>query len=1089
MPPWGLLDEQQHFHYIQMIAEEGRAPVMWRDRLPERIVDSIFAVKRYVTLGATQMPSREEFNAAFDSHSYEGHHPPLYYLLMAPFYLLGPSDIVGNLFSLRIVGVLLSGITLVLTWASTHWLWPEAPFIAVVATLFVALNPERAASAGRVNNDLMVEIACAGAFACLALSWKYGTSWRRAILIGIGCGVAVLSKLSAWVILPAVTLGWILAGSTRHQSLKRVTSQILAIVAIAGMCLVSVTVRNVALYGEPTGVRAFVERIPPLVSGSLSERIATGAADLVRNNWAITWDGARVITKPSAALMQLALIILSGMLAYKLVRAWIQRDTRLATTARGALVIGGTALLVTAVATLLGYVQGLTPVIQGRFLLPALLPSAWLVGLGVWWLGQHWRAPIAVLLALLETVLGMSVLFFHALPKFYAPRDQGFLGYWGQTRYLLFDPAGMFWDKPSFVNLWTVGLVILALVVCGVALCLTLWRQYGSPLREYHWQIIWNVIRAQRLPPAREDTVHGTGRASWSLSEIFAGRRDETTTQVGFARRLLCDPLLWATGSLLVFYLAWVAFYPPEIFWSLDEGGKYLYMQSAIRSGDPAAPLPYPGRYLDQNLQFVPLMYWSRSDDQIYSWWPVSFPLASVPSYLAFGWYGVYVLPAVCGGLVSWFTGLLVRCLIPRARWSAAGAALIAGLATPVTFYSTVFWEHTLSAALVMGGVLAILHAWRSGRASWLVIGGVSLALGAYFRSDMLAVAAGALLALVVMHWRWGILFGLSYVLGAIPGLLANWQLMGHVFGRQFLPGGTVEWSPPFAGLQDAGIWYVPYIVFNSPRVGAFAIDPGILALATLCTGIALLYPRWSRRPWLSLAAYGLLVATCSWVLLQGEGYRSVHGFVLIAPHLVFAIWLYGVHDWHRKSPFPLLLLSISIVYAVVYAVRAWIPAGGLQWGPRYQLVFYPLFVAASLIGLASAWHRLGIWARRIVVVLYIAGVMVGIGFEMRGLLSAQQTRYYYQLSEQAIQQLPSETVLTSCSWLTMVMPRMYWTGKVFKVDNDAALGGWVGEARRVGVHSVCRVEMDMCSTTPLDQIASGRAFNPGGLEVNCYTE
>lgn len=33
MPPWGLLDEQQHFHYVQMIAQEQRAPIMWHDQL------------------------------------------------------------------------------------------------------------------------------------------------------------------------------------------------------------------------------------------------------------------------------------------------------------------------------------------------------------------------------------------------------------------------------------------------------------------------------------------------------------------------------------------------------------------------------------------------------------------------------------------------------------------------------------------------------------------------------------------------------------------------------------------------------------------------------------------------------------------------------------------------------------------------------------------------------------------------------------------------------------------------------------------------------------------------------------------------
>ncbi len=56
MPPWGLLDETQHYHYIQVIAEEHRLPVMWQDKFSKAVVDSVFEVKRYVTLGAPKIP-------------------------------------------------------------------------------------------------------------------------------------------------------------------------------------------------------------------------------------------------------------------------------------------------------------------------------------------------------------------------------------------------------------------------------------------------------------------------------------------------------------------------------------------------------------------------------------------------------------------------------------------------------------------------------------------------------------------------------------------------------------------------------------------------------------------------------------------------------------------------------------------------------------------------------------------------------------------------------------------------------------------------------------------------------------------------
>lgn len=102
--------------------------------------------------------------------------------------------------------------------------------------------------------------------------------------------------------------------------------------------------------------------------------------------------------------------------------------------------------------------------------------------------------------------------------------------------------------------------------------------------------------------------------------------------------------------GLFGLYLALAAGRPAGIFWSLDEGGKFLYLQSVLASGDPRAPLPYPGRGLDPGLEAVPLFYWIKAGAEIYPWWPVGFPLLSLPFYQVFGWLGLYIVPAVLPG-------------------------------------------------------------------------------------------------------------------------------------------------------------------------------------------------------------------------------------------------------------------------------------------------------------------------------------------------------------------------------------------------------------------------------------------------------
>ena len=1076
IPPWGLLDESQHFHYIQVVAQEHRLPVMWRDRLSEEIVDSIFAVKRYVTLGADGMPDRARISAPglLDTESYEAHHPPLYFAVLALFYPLGPSDVLSKLFVLRVVGVVLSSVTLIVVWKSSRWLWPGHAWIAVVATLFVALNPERAASAARLSNDVLLEVMCAVAFGLLSLAWAKGLSYRLALALAIVLGLATLTKFSGFLILPIVVLGWIVGALVQRQPWRTTTRQILVIVAGTAACMFPVVARNLILYNDITGIRAFIAHTGPLVTGPVSELVVVGVVDLFRNSWAILWDGVRVVSKPSAALLYLALAAETVVVAVVLLRAWVRQDRQFTPLIRGVMLTALAALILVSTSTLLGYVRGLLPTVQGRFLLPALVPLAWLVGFGLWLVGSRWRGLMAALLLFLETALGMSVLFFHSLPQFYAPRDIGFLGYWKQSVFLFFAPAGMFWDKPSFVSVWAVILLIVAFVACLIAIGVVGIRRYGNPVGPSQLHAAQGFVKSQRLPPpAAHGSQHVEGQTRW----------------IGQLRRIVKDPLLWAMVALVGIYLGWVSLYPSGIFWSLDEGGKYIHLQSIVASGDPGGPLLYPGRYLDHKLQFVPLHFWSRWGDQVYSWWPVGFQLITTPFYAVFGWYGVYLLPALGGALTALLTGLLVRYICPQRPWLSTSAALVTGLATPVAFYSTTYWEHTANVACLLGGVLSICHAWRTGRARWVVVAGVLLAIATYLRTDTVGMVMGIALVLLVSHWRWSLLLGTAYALASVPWLVSNRFLMGHVLSRQWIPGNVSLSVPVLSGIQETGIWFVPYVLFNSPRVAAFSLGSGLLALATLLTAIALLAPMLDRSGWTSLVAIVGLILVCGWVLAQPEGYRSVHGFVLIAPHVAYAGWLYRSRSLWANSLLPPVMLGICAVYGMMYVARAWVPAGGLQWGPRYLLAFYPLFVCASISGLATAWSSLGPVVKRGLLGLYLVAALVGFGYQARGMYGALETRRYYQQTEEHIQQLESETIVTSCPWLAMVMPDLYWGGTVFTVSDDAAFGGWVADARQAGVHSVCWVEMDLCELTPLDEIATGRATNPGGVEATCYAE
>lgn len=547
--------------------------------------------------------------------------------------------------------------------------------------------------------------------------------------------------------------------------------------------------------------------------------------------------------------------------------------------------------------------------------------------------------------------------------------------------------------------------------------------------------------------------------------------------------RIVRDPLLWVLLGLLVVYVGVASLRPAGTFWSLDEGGKFLYLQNTIRTGDPRAPLAYPGQTIDRDLKFVPLYWYVQDGGRIYPWWPVGFPLLSLPLYRWFGWIGLYVLPILAGLLCAAFAGLLARQWEADVRWGAPVTAAIVGLATPVAFYSTMFWEHTPAAACAMAAVVAAFWSWRRDKIAGIVLAGALLSVGTFLRSETACVAAGLGLALLIRRWRWSLVLGGSFLVSCLPWLLLNHSLMGSFLGRQWGPGANSVNVPLFMGLRQAGAWFIPYVLFNSPKIGAYVVQPKILIIAVSLTAVALLAPLFKATRTLALVASLGVAAICGSILISREGYRSVHGFVLVAPQVVLAAWLYATVEGRRKF-FSLCLVLIVLVYAGALTSRGWDAAGGQQWGPRYLLPLYPLLAAATVIGMTSLLPTLGRWQRSGFLVTLGLCVAIGFGFAVRGWQASYQTTHHYQQTAVALRPLTTVPVVTNCTWLPMILPEFYWTGAVFDVQNDDELQSWQAYARAAGITSAHAVKLDYCASDSLDEIAAKRETNPSGLTL-----
>lgn len=278
-------DELRHYRFVRVIATTGRLPVQGQE------------------------PCRSQ-----------SHHPPLFYALAAlptfwidtgrdlcytppinPFwayrywevgrdnknqYLHGADEAFpwhGEALAvhiMRAVNVLIGAGVVLLTWATARVMWPKRTAMALGATAFVAFNPMFLYMSGGINNDIIAAFSGAAVvYACVRLlAEPRSLSWRWGVIFGALYGLALMSKfnLAPVIALMAASAAWAAwqlalgrneeAGQTSgpdidrwRKFLRRWLPVMLLTIAVAGIVAGWWFVRNLVLYGEPTGFQEVTE--------------------------------------------------------------------------------------------------------------------------------------------------------------------------------------------------------------------------------------------------------------------------------------------------------------------------------------------------------------------------------------------------------------------------------------------------------------------------------------------------------------------------------------------------------------------------------------------------------------------------------------------------------------------------------------------------------------------------------------------------------------------------------------------------------------------------------------------------------------
>lgn len=528
--------------------------------------------------------------------------------------------------------------------------------------------------------------------------------------------------------------------------------------------------------------------------------------------------------------------------------------------------------------------------------------------------------------------------------------------------------------------------------------------------------------------------------------------------------RSTAKSLLYVLALILILWVAAMALLPPSVFWSPDEGGRFLMLKERMAESGHGLPACYPGRRLDPDYAFYPSasrggMYprGGAGSGQRFNW-SSAYIAVTAPAYRGLGVRGLYV-PSLAGMLLcAVFAFLFAERMTPGAGpWAAAGV----GLASPVFFYGLVFWEHAAAAGALSAGLFAV---WasprRHGRHRLISLTGglVCLLAALSLRAELLIAATAAALVPVFEALRRApegrrrlrvlvlILVGLSVLCAAGP-------VFSILAGSGWSP--FRQWDPIRAlGAFLVHVQYADYgpyawahifgVAINNPARGGLSMPSGWTIAAgssvALCLFSSILCRRFRLTVWIIGAG---TAALCAWTAVTEPGrFRAVHGLWITLPWLV-AVTLPAGGD---KTPGRRLFMRFCAAYFVLFVLVTLLlgkPTGGLEWGLRYGL---PLYVFLGIAAAVSFRRFIAYDAgrmRRPVTVVVIALMLAGAAMNMRGVHELYTTKRELQTVRAHILRFDAP-VVTDRWWLAAALAPLFVRHEMYTLSDEAPLETWL---------------------------------------------
>lgn len=519
--------------------------------------------------------------------------------------------------------------------------------------------------------------------------------------------------------------------------------------------------------------------------------------------------------------------------------------------------------------------------------------------------------------------------------------------------------------------------------------------------------------------------------------------------------------------AVALLYVATTMLMPARGFWIIDNGNKIIQVQALLSNGFSDFSIPWPGRTLDPDLELNPLPspFSTVRDAKLYSIFSPTFPAISSLCYAALGDRGLYLLPLVFG--IAMLAGL-VR-ITRRAKFPEAVGHLtviIAGLCTPIWFYSAVFWEHVPAASLCVWSVAFLLEFLENQDRRSLIASGLCCAVAIWFRDQLVLFAA--VLGLIALlsggghRLRTASTFGAGLLVGLLPLACFQALALGNPLGLHLAHGFHTGVTEPVASQVFAHLRDRPQAIYALFLASAGERAPSLLIALPF---LLLLFtnPRLPRDKYVVAVLAAAVWALAGTALIAGS-YATAsspirwllesNGLYAAAPVLLLAFTC--CRDFEAETPAwraRCHLWRITALYACLYALLTPLRnTGGIHWGNRYLLILYPLLAVLCAANLVDLYRALvGSPRLRPALVLLSILMLASFSLQLCSLELLHRKRTWSQRVNEAVHERPEEIIITRKSWVPQELAWEFPQRKIFFLSNRAQFDRLVERMKKLG--------------------------------------